>query len=304
MIYGSACPNPFDNPLCLGTPPLIPWTPLLLNWKSLLCDVAPIPVHSDPWLAVHWPPLPPSLSSPFPFSLPQWFPISNTCPPTTTLRYRLHTVRYTRVQLITPHSRESIFQNFEFGGWVYSGLSPFGVKSIRGWLHSGFSPIWGWVHSDKSPVLGSVILGLVGESDLSVPGCPTIEESRALMMDVPPTPYCNTSYNFLSMLCDVVLGEQSCQSCHLWILSLPTRQKYKPDTQKQQWLHLHKTIQTPPSYETWQWDGTLLPQRETFLNAYKVLSLGLLPSKTKETTFQALFSRIWMRNQDFKSAWL
>jgi hypothetical protein len=70
MMYGSACPNPIDNPLCLETPTLIPWTPLLLTWKSLLCDVAQIPVHSDPWLAVHWPPLPPSLSSPFPFPFP------------------------------------------------------------------------------------------------------------------------------------------------------------------------------------------------------------------------------------------
>ncbi len=50
------------------------------------------------------------------------------------------------------------------------GLSPFGVGSIRGWVHSGFSPIRGsvpfGVQSIRSKVLilGSVVLGLVGES--------------------------------------------------------------------------------------------------------------------------------------------
>jgi hypothetical protein len=42
------------------------------------------------WLYSDLPPL--SFPSPFPF--PQRFPISNTCPPTTTLQYRLYIVRY------------------------------------------------------------------------------------------------------------------------------------------------------------------------------------------------------------------
>jgi hypothetical protein len=45
----------------------------------------------------------------------------------------------------------------------------------------------------------------------------------------------------------------------------------------------------------------MLPRRDTFLNAYKVLSLSLLPSKTKETTFQILNRTIWTQNKAFKS---
>jgi hypothetical protein len=55
---------------------------------------------------------------------------------------------------------------------------------------------------------------------------------------------------------------------------------------KQQPHQLHKKIDMPPSYATRQRDGLALPRRDTFLNAYKVLSLSLLPSKTKETVFQ------------------
>jgi hypothetical protein len=57
----------------------------------------------------------------------------------------------------------------------------------------------------------------------------------------------------------------------------------------------------PPSYSTRQRDGLALPRRDTFLNAYKVLSLSLLPSKTKETTFQVLNRTVWTQNKSFKS---
>ncbi len=50
-------------PLPLGNPPL-------LTWKSLLCVVARIPVHSGPRLAVYWPPPTP----PFPFPPPNGSP--------------------------------------------------------------------------------------------------------------------------------------------------------------------------------------------------------------------------------------
>ncbi len=89
--YQSAQPNPFDNPLCLEIHVPVPELP------SYLLGIPPfhrgaIPVHSDPWLAVYWPPPPFAPHSLFPF--PQRFPISNICPSTTTLRYRLHIVRY------------------------------------------------------------------------------------------------------------------------------------------------------------------------------------------------------------------
>jgi hypothetical protein len=45
----------------------------------------------------------------------------------------------------------------------------------------------------------------------------------------------------------------------------------------------------------------MLPRRDTFLNAYKILSLSLLPSKTKETTFQVLNRTVWTQNKAFKS---
>ncbi len=57
----------------------------------------------------------------------------------------------------------------------------------------------------------------------------------------------------------------------------------------------------PPSYLTCLRDGLMLPRRDTFLNAYKILSLSLLPSKTKETTFQILNRTIWTQNKAFKS---
>jgi hypothetical protein len=64
---------------------------------------------------------------------------------------------------------------------------------------------------------------------------------------------------------------------------------------------LHKKIDIPPSYSTRQRDGLALHRRDTFLNAYKVLSLSLLPSKTKETTFQVLNRTVWTQNKAFKT---
>jgi hypothetical protein len=45
----------------------------------------------------------------------------------------------------------------------------------------------------------------------------------------------------------------------------------------------------------------VVPRKGTFLNAYKVLSLSMLPSKMKETTFWVLNRTIWIRNKAFKS---
>jgi hypothetical protein len=70
---------------------------------------------------------------------------------------------------------------------------------------------------------------------------------------------------------------------------------------KQQRHQLHKKIDMPPSYAARQRDGLALPRRDTFLNAYKVLSLSLLPSKTKETVFQVHNRTVWTQNKAFKS---
>ncbi len=41
--------------------------------------------------------------------------------------------------------------------------------------------------------------------------------------------------------------------------------------------------------------------KDTFLNAYKILSLSILTLKTKETTFQILKRMTWTQNKVFKS---
>jgi hypothetical protein len=50
-------------------------------------------------------------------------------------------------------------------------------------------------------------------------------------------------------------------------------------------------MQLPPSYVTRQCDGITLLQRATFKDAYKVLFLSRLPSKTREMVFQKLFGQ-------------
>ncbi len=45
----------------------------------------------------------------------------------------------------------------------------------------------------------------------------------------------------------------------------------------------------------------MFPQITTFFTAYKILTLPLLPSKTKETTFQMLNRMIWTANKANKS---
>jgi hypothetical protein len=47
--------------------------------------------------------------------------------------------------------------------------------------------------------------------------------------------------------------------------------------------------------------GSPYNNRVTFLNAYKVLHMSLLPSKTKETMFQILNRTIWTQNMAHKS---
>jgi hypothetical protein len=97
---------PLVIPLCLENPSPVP-EPLLLTWNpSFACGG--IPVHSGPRLLVYWPP-PVPLPSPSSFPAPQRFPISNMCPPTATLRHRLHIVRYTRKPCIISSDYWEIF---------------------------------------------------------------------------------------------------------------------------------------------------------------------------------------------------
>ncbi len=68
-----------------------------LTWKSLLCVVARIPVHSVPGLAVYW--HPPPFTPHSPFLNPQRFPLLNACSLKTTLWYLLHIVRYNTARI-------------------------------------------------------------------------------------------------------------------------------------------------------------------------------------------------------------
>jgi hypothetical protein len=57
----------------------------------------------------------------------------------------------------------------------------------------------------------------------------------------------------------------------------------------------------PPAYRTRERDNVYLPERQTFLDAFHVLNLPLLSSKTKETAFQILNRNIWTNSKAFKS---
>ncbi len=85
---------PLIIPLCLENSSPVP-EPLLLTWNpsfALWCNSCPL------WsLVACILTSSPLLSSPSPFPFPQRFPISNMCPPTTTLRHWLHIFRYNNI---------------------------------------------------------------------------------------------------------------------------------------------------------------------------------------------------------------
>jgi hypothetical protein len=57
----------------------------------------------------------------------------------------------------------------------------------------------------------------------------------------------------------------------------------------------------PHAFGTRERDDVYVPERQTFIDAFRVLSLPYLSSKTKETTFQILNRTIWTNNKSFKS---
>ncbi len=89
---------PLVIPLCLESPSPVP-EPLLLTWNPSFACGDSRPLWSQV-TCVLTSPLP--LPSPSSFPAPQWFPISNMCPPTTTLRHRLHIVRYSIYIVLIP----------------------------------------------------------------------------------------------------------------------------------------------------------------------------------------------------------
>jgi hypothetical protein len=126
-----------------------------------------------------------------------------------------------------------------------------------------------------------------------------VEEKILLIADLTPYPHLQHKLCLLinSLRCAPVVDKfatsTTTTASSLFCLDKNLSQVYK----KQQRHKLHKTIQVPPSYSTRR-DGITLPQRVTFLNAYKVLHMSLLPFKTKETV---LNRTIWTQNKVCKS---
>jgi hypothetical protein len=52
--------------------------------------------------------------------------------------------------------------------------------------------------------------------------------------------------------------------------------------------NLHLAMGTPPAFGTRERDGVYVPERQTFVDSFKVLSLPYMSSKTKEVAFQIL----------------
>ncbi len=65
--------------------------------------------------------------------------------------------------------------------------------------------------------------------------------------------------------------------------------------------NLHQTMGTPPAFGTRERDGVYIPERQTFVDSFRVLSLPYLSSKTKEVAFQILNRTVWTNNKSFKS---
>jgi hypothetical protein len=65
--------------------------------------------------------------------------------------------------------------------------------------------------------------------------------------------------------------------------------------------NLHQAMGTPPAFGTRERDGVYVPERQTFVDSFRVLSLPFMSSKTKEVAFQILNRTVWTNNKSFKS---
>jgi hypothetical protein len=73
--------------------------------------------------------------------------------------------------------------------------------------------------------------------------------------------------------------------------------KYRKETR----VMIDKAINTAPAYDTRIRDGVYYPHRNIFTDAFRVMEISAMPSKTKETSFQVLNRTIWTNNKAFKS---
>jgi hypothetical protein len=84
-------------------------------------------------------------------------------------------------------------------------------------------------------------------------------------------------------------------------LLLPKDQNISQKFKKTIRHNLHLSMKIPPAFSTRERDGVYVPERQTFKDAFCVLSLPFLSSKTRETAFQILNRTIWTNNKGFKS---
>jgi hypothetical protein len=169
--------------------------------------------------------------------------------------------------------------------------------------HSNFSKVFPLTHAEGRLLVERGILTvsqLLEVNDLT--GRLSTDENRALFEDLTVFPHLQHKLRLFvrnfrrapiadKMSCPATAGSS------FFIVDKNLSQIFRRQLRHQ----LHKKMDMPPSYLTRQRDGVMLPRRDTFLNAYKVLSMPLLPSKTKETTFQILNRTIWTQNKAFKS---
>jgi hypothetical protein len=71
--------------------------------------------------------------------------------------------------------------------------------------------------------------------------------------------------------------------------------KYRKQTRQD----LDTSIGTAPA--TRQRDGVFYPSPKTFTDAYKVIEIGSMPNKTRETSFQVLNHTVWTNRKAYRS---
>ncbi len=146
-------PNPFlTSPFCcLVIPPPISWKPSFtyLEIPPLCCGANSCPLWSPVGCI-----LPPPLTPPFPFPSSNGFPYSNACPLTTTLRYRLHIVRYNKVNS-NRHLHNMSMLQLQLGQVLDCSLGSHGSPAAVGEL-----PASSWILAWPSSILRLIaILG-------------------------------------------------------------------------------------------------------------------------------------------------
>ncbi len=76
----------------------------------------------------------------------------------------------------------------------------------------------------------------------------------------------------------------------------------KCTTNSHAYVHYTSTaLETAPAYLTRRADRVFYPTTEMYNNAYNIIGMNSLPSKTKETAFQILNRTTWTNNKAYKS---